>query len=271
MEQGLDQDPKALIPIADVLDTIQRALLLLGSANNTISETRREIALGDAHSSFRKYAKGDFNETGTDLFGEAFKEVLVQKVETDSALSKAVSIANKSAGTKVYQKSQRGRIAESSGSFQSVDTGTGPARPFLHTGTLGRENTSKPEVLQGNQVFSADWAPAKQIDTNLQVNSRINRGSPQGAEASRPAAVLLAGVEQVDPRPFADHRQMQGSGRTSLPVVKEAIGITRFCCQYGDATLQSDPDNRISGVHHRCGDNDLRAPQNRFQYIRLCT
>ena len=248
MEQGLDQDPKALIPIADVLDTIQRALLLLGSANNTISETRREIALGDAHSSFRKYAKGDFNETGTDLFGEAFKEVLVQKVETDSALSKAVSIANKSAGPKVYQKSQR-----------------------LRSGTLGRENTSKPEVLQGNQVFSADWAPAKQIDTNLQINSRINRGSPQGAEASRSAAVLLAGVEQVDPRPFADHRQMQGSGRTSLPVVKEAIGITRFCCQYGDATLQSDPDNRIPGVHHRCGDNDLRAPQNRFQYIRLCT
>ena len=39
VEQGLDQDPKALIPIADVLNTIQRALVLLGSANNTISET----------------------------------------------------------------------------------------------------------------------------------------------------------------------------------------------------------------------------------------
>ena len=115
VEQGLDQ---ALIPIADVLDTIQRALVLLGSANNTISETRHEIALGAAHSSFRKYAKGDFSETGTDLFGEVFKEVLVQKVETDSALSKAVSIGKKSAEPKVYQKPQRGRIAESSRLFQ---------------------------------------------------------------------------------------------------------------------------------------------------------
>ena len=79
MEQGLDQDPKALIQIADVLDTIQRALVLLGSANNTVSETRRETALGAAHSSFRKYAKGDFSKTGTDLLGEPFKEVLVQK------------------------------------------------------------------------------------------------------------------------------------------------------------------------------------------------
>ena len=79
VEQGLDQDPKALIQIADVLDTIQRALVLLGSANNTVSETRRETALGAAHSSFRKYAKGDFSKTGTDLLGEPFKEVLVQK------------------------------------------------------------------------------------------------------------------------------------------------------------------------------------------------
>ena len=51
-------------------------------------------------------------------------------------------------------------------------------------------------------MCSADWAPAKQIATNLRINSRINRGSPQGAEASRPAAVLLAGVEQADPRPL---------------------------------------------------------------------
>ena len=182
VEQGLDQDPKALIPIADVLDTIQRALVLLGSANNTISETRHEIALGAAHSLFRKYAKGDFSETGTDLFGKAFKEVLVQKVDTDSALSKVVSIANKSAGPKVYQKPQHGRIAKSSHFFQgggSVDKGTGSARPFLHTGTLGRENTPQAKVLQGNQVFSADWATAKQINTNLQINSRINRGSPK--------------------------------------------------------------------------------------------
>ena len=111
VEQGLDQDPKVLIPISEVLDTIQRALVLLGSANNTISETRHEIALGAAHSSFRKYAKGDFSKMGGDLFGEAFKEVLVQKVETDCALSKAVSIANKISAPKVFQRPQRSRMA----------------------------------------------------------------------------------------------------------------------------------------------------------------
>ena len=62
----------------------------------------------------QEVCKGDFSETLADLFGEAFKEVLVQKVETDSALSKAVSIANKSAEPKVYQRPQRSRMADSS-------------------------------------------------------------------------------------------------------------------------------------------------------------
>ena len=194
LDQGLDQDPKALIPIAEVLDTIQRALVLLGSANNTISETRREIALGAAHSSFRKYAKGDFSETGGNLFGEAFKEVLVQKVETDSALAKAVSIANKSSGPKVFQRPQRSRAAESSRFFfqgaGSVDTGTGPARPALRTEAHGKGSTPKVELLQRKRVCSADWAPVKQSTTNLQANSRISEGPLQGAKASRPAAVL---------------------------------------------------------------------------------
>ena len=62
----------------------------------------------------QEVCEGDFSETGADLFGEAFREVLVQKVETDSALSKAVSIANKSAEPKVYQRPQRSRMADSS-------------------------------------------------------------------------------------------------------------------------------------------------------------
>ena len=54
---------------------------------------------------------------------------------------------------------------------------------------------------------------------------------------------------------------MQGRDRTSLPVDKEATGIPRLCCEHGEVPLQSNPENRISGVHHRFRDNDLRAPQ----------
>ena len=60
---------------------------------------------------------------------------------------------------------------------------------------------------------------------------------------------------------FVDRWQMQGRDRTSLPVDKEATGIPRLCREHGEVPLQSNPENRISGVHHRFRDNDLRAPQ----------
>ena len=110
IEQGLVEDPEGLIPIPDVLDIIQRSIVLIGSANNLVSETRREVALDAIHSSLKKYAKGDFKDAGSDLFGEKFKDELVKKVEADSALSKAVWIVSRTSN--VYQSSQsqtRGR------------------------------------------------------------------------------------------------------------------------------------------------------------------
>ena len=62
------------------------------------------------HPSLKKYTKGDFSQAGSDLFGEKFKQGLVEKVEADGALSKAVRIVSQ--GTRVYHNPQsqpRGR------------------------------------------------------------------------------------------------------------------------------------------------------------------
>ena len=74
--------------------------MLIGSTNNFVAETRREIVLDAIHSSLKKYVKGDFKDAGFDLFGEKFKDELVKKVEADSALLKAVRIV--SCSSKVY-------------------------------------------------------------------------------------------------------------------------------------------------------------------------
>lgn len=104
VEQGLEGDSEAVIPVSEVLDVLQRSLVLLGNACNLVSERRREIALEAIHPSLKKYAKGDFTRAGTDLFGGKFKEELVQKVEADGALSKAVRIVSR--GSRVYQNPQ---------------------------------------------------------------------------------------------------------------------------------------------------------------------
>ena len=69
-------DPEALVllvPVSEVLDIIQRSLVLIGNTNNLVSETRREIVLDAIHSSLKKYAKGDFKEASSNLFGEILR------------------------------------------------------------------------------------------------------------------------------------------------------------------------------------------------------
>ena len=124
IEQDLDSDPKALIPVPDVLDVIQRSLVLIGNANNLLAETRREVALDAVHPSLKKYAKGDFSEDGSDLFGEKFKEELVRKVEADTVLSKAVGIVSRN--SKVYRSPSTGTKAKNP-LFQSQTSGYGAA------------------------------------------------------------------------------------------------------------------------------------------------
>ena len=64
------QDPEDEIFVCDVLNIIQRTLVLLGNANNLISESRREVALDSVHPSLKKYGKGEFSKTKCDLFGK---------------------------------------------------------------------------------------------------------------------------------------------------------------------------------------------------------
>ena len=95
VEQGLTHNPKDAIYVPDLLEVLQRALVLLGNANHLISEMRRENALESIHPSLKKYGRGDFTQAKGALFGDVFKDELVKKVEADSALSKAVNIVSK--------------------------------------------------------------------------------------------------------------------------------------------------------------------------------
>ena len=88
VEQGLTHNPKDAIYVPDLLEVLQRALVLLGIANHLISEMRRENALESIHPSLKKYGRGEFTQAKGALFGDVFKDELVKKVEADFSLSK---------------------------------------------------------------------------------------------------------------------------------------------------------------------------------------
>ena len=155
VDQGLTQDPKAAILVSDVLDIIQRSLVLLGNANNLILETRRETALESIHPSLKKYGKGDFSNSRCDLFGQEFKDGLVKKVEADAALSKAVSIVTRSVGTtsRMYQKQPSGqRFFQGSRTSRYGAVSGRVYNPYSYQGK-GKYPPGKPQYKKGN-VFN---------------------------------------------------------------------------------------------------------------------
>jgi hypothetical protein len=163
IDQGLSHREDATVGVSDVIDTIQRTLVLLGNANNFISETRREWALEAIHPTLKKYARGNFTEAEEHLFGETFKETLVKKVEADSVLSKAVNIVTRSSrGREGHYQSTTSRYGKRGRFFGSRASRYGAAsgrsyNPYNahnqpYTGR-GRQTTGHPHFKKGG-VFN---------------------------------------------------------------------------------------------------------------------
>lgn len=174
IEQGMAEDPEALIPVPDVLDIIQRSIVLIGNASNLVSETRREIALEAIHPSLKRYAKGDFKDAGSDLFGDQFKDELVKKVEADSALSKAVRIVSRS--SKVYQ------------SPHSQNKGKNPLFQDSRTSGYGAAFGRRQHPYTGHNIYNSQsrgkFTPGKPY---LKKSSVFERLGHKGGPPSRPS------------------------------------------------------------------------------------
>jgi len=87
IENGLLEDPDASINVLDVLDIMQRSIVLLGNANELLSRT---TLLQRAEDALAKYGQEPQPEAGEFLFGAEFTTKLKDKVETDSSLSKII-------------------------------------------------------------------------------------------------------------------------------------------------------------------------------------
>ena len=95
IEQNLIEDPDATISVHDVLEIIQRSLVLLGNTNEMLSQMRRTNLLKLADESLGKYAQDLPSQAGELLFGPEFAKHLQDKVEADVLLAKAVATSQR--------------------------------------------------------------------------------------------------------------------------------------------------------------------------------
>ena len=139
VDQGLNKDPDALIQVPIVLETLQRALVLLGNANSLFCERRRARILESIDPNLSKYAKGDFPDAEKHLFGPKFQKEIVSQVEADTALAKAANIISKASSDRGDPKRkypQSGKTFKPKGplfrSGRMVSYGGTPNRPTFN-------------------------------------------------------------------------------------------------------------------------------------------
>ena len=93
IKQNLLEEPDATISVHDVLEIIQRSLVLLGNANKVLSQMTNLLELADK--SLEKYAQDSPSQAGEFLFGPEFAKHLQDKVEADVSLAKIVATSQR--------------------------------------------------------------------------------------------------------------------------------------------------------------------------------
>ena len=95
IEQKLLDDHDTTISVHDVLGIIQHSLVLLGNANELLSQTRRVNILQVAEKSLGRYDQDSPSHAGEFLFGPDFTKHLQDKVDSNASLAKVVSASQR--------------------------------------------------------------------------------------------------------------------------------------------------------------------------------
>lgn len=94
-ESGIDEDPEMVVRASEVLAMIQCTLCLVGNSAELISQMRRKKILEVVDTTWSKYGAESNPNSKAFLFGDDFQKSLTEKVERDSAISKAASLTKR--------------------------------------------------------------------------------------------------------------------------------------------------------------------------------
>ena len=102
------------VSVHDVLEVVQRTLVLLGNANTLLTQTRRDSILQAVDRSLVKYGKECAPTTGDHLFGKDFTSSLKKEVEQDKSLSQIVALNRRH---HPYERSRQSTLGRTSKQF----------------------------------------------------------------------------------------------------------------------------------------------------------
>ena len=189
--EGVQEEPDMMVPAAEVLAMIQRTLCFIGSASEQISWARRAKILEAIDLTWKKFSDKSFPSAKSTLFGEDFQSSLKDRVEKDTAISKALAISKKSRkepAPATYTR-REGRRPNCFFFEEALLESTEPGRAevFSHTAHLFKENIQPAQAAEANYSQCRDLAgnpsttsPGSPRTVTL-LNINPHRGCPRHA------------------------------------------------------------------------------------------
>ena len=93
IDNNLLSDPNASVNVHNILNIIQRTIVLLDNTSEMLSQLRRSKILASVDTSFIKFGQKPQSGSGEFLFGSEYTKYLRGEAETDSSLAKVVSLS----------------------------------------------------------------------------------------------------------------------------------------------------------------------------------
>ena len=205
IDNELLKSEDAVINVQDVMNVLQRTLVLLGNTNELISQARRCSILRACDQDLEKYGKEPPNNNKEFLFGKEFCSQLKSQVESDKTLTQVVQMSH---CYKPYDpKARQSTLGHSKKQFfrQSPAGNTGPDRAMLLS-LSSKARLPSPASSHSNHGTSNNPVPKAPL-------TRGDRENPERLTFATPLASSTQ-FEYGSTRPA----HMHTSGRKDLPI-----------------------------------------------------
>ena len=181
----LDADPGDAVPVEDVLNIIQRTIVLMGNVNALTTQAQQQTVLEAGGKEVAALMKDEMPQAGRHLFSDQFAATLTEKVKASIALRDAVRLTKPATTVSTGSRSpfrvrgfgsQRGRTPFASQlNPADIETTIGesptslPDRPGFSEGSASRSSiigVPEPSPSSGFQPVRATMHCIRKLEKN---------------------------------------------------------------------------------------------------------
>ena len=182
LEASVGEDTDLRVPATDVVDMIQRTICMIGNSSELISQKRRANILAAIDRSWGKFSTEKFTDKEM-LFGEKFQSRLTDRVDTETALAKAVSITKCHKEKESFSRREGQRSEKFFRQGPAVKYGDGRAEDPCRT--ANRDTHSGEDTAKEGSIQDQDKSPTSTSPDSHRIKQATDQTTTKKPESHR--------------------------------------------------------------------------------------